>query len=114
MESNIQIFKNPAFGNIRVSGTNEEPLFCLADICKSLNLSNYRMVKDRLNLKGVSNIDTLTNGGIQSMIFINESNLYKVIFQSRKEEADKFQEWVTSEVLPTIRKNGAYMSNDVI
>lgn len=110
----IEIFRNEQFGDIRVAGTSDYPMFCLADVCKSLNLSNYRMVKDRLNLKGVSNIDTPTNGGLQSMIFINESNLYKVIFQSRKEEAEKFQDWVCGEVLPSIRKRGMYATEDTI
>ena len=76
MENNVQIFSNPAFGKVRVTEVNGEPMFCLADICKSLDLSNYRMVKERLNEKGVNSIDTLTNGGIQSMLFINEPNLY--------------------------------------
>ena len=114
MENNIQIFNNPNFGEIRVTEVNGEPMFCLADICKSLDLSNYRMVKERLNEKGVNSIDTLTNGGIQSMLFINEPNLYKAIFQSRKKEAEKFQEWVFDEVLPSIRKHGAYLSNEAI
>ena len=110
----IEVFNNEQFGNIRVAGTNEEPLFCLSDVCKALNLSNYRMVKDRLNEKGVSSIYTLTNGGNQSMLYINESNLYKTIFQSRKEEAEEFQEWITSDVLPSIRKKGIYATDETI
>lgn len=110
----IEIFKNEQFGDIRVAGTNEEPMFCLADVCKALNLSNYRMVKDRLNGKGVSSIDTPTNGGNQSMLYINESNLYKAIFQSRKEEAEEFQEWITSDVIPSIRKHGMYATEKTI
>lgn len=110
----IEIFKNEQFGDIRVAGTNEEPMFCLADVCKALNLSNYRMVKDRLNGKGVSCIDTPTNGGNQSMLYINESNLYKAIFQSRKEEAEEFQEWITSDVIPSIRKHGMYATEKTI
>lgn len=65
-------------------------------------------VKERLNEKGVRSIPTLTNGGEQKLLYINESNLYKTIFQSRKESAERFTEWVTSEVLPTIRKTGSY------
>lgn len=58
------------------------------------------MVKSRLNAKGVSTIDTPTNGGIQKASFVNESNLYKTIFQSRKPDAEKFQDWVCEDVLP--------------
>lgn len=59
-------------------------------------------------------IVTLTNGGIQEMTFITESNLYKVIFQSRKPEAEKFSDWVTSEVLPSIRKHGVYAVDELL
>lgn len=107
----LQVFNNPQFGEIRVTTDEQgEPLFCLADVCKALDLSNPRMVKSRLSQKGVSNSDTPTNGGIQSMTYINEPNLYKCVFQSRKSEASKFQDWVYEEVLPFIRKTGAYYS----
>lgn len=67
-----------------------------------------------MNKKGVVTADTLTNGGIQKSNFINESNLYKVIFQSRKPQAEAFTDWVTSEVLPSIRKHGAYATSETI
>jgi len=67
-------------------------------------------VNQGLIKRGVVITDTLTNGGIQKMTFINESNLYKTIFQSRKESAERFSDWVTGEVLPSIRKNGGYIS----
>lgn len=108
----LQIFKNEEFGQVRVSDENGHVWFCLSDICKSLELTNVTEVKKRLNEKGVSSIETLTNGGKQKLLYINESNLYKVIFQSRKEEAEKFQDWVTDDVLPTIRKTGGYVNND--
>lgn len=75
----IQVFQNECFGSIRVAGTSEQPLFCLADVCKALDLTNPAMVKSRLSAKGISNTDTLTVGGIQSMTYINEANLYKCI-----------------------------------
>lgn len=115
MTSEIQIFNNPQFGEIRVTVTeNNEPMFCLADVCKALDLKNPSDVKTRLSAKGVATADTLTAGGVQSMTYINEANLYKCIFQSRKPEAEKFQDWVCDEVLPSIRKHGAYMSEQVI
>lgn len=106
--SELQIFNNEEFGEIRTITKDNEPMFCLADVCKALELSNPSMIKSRLNEKGISNIDTLTTGGKQKLLYVNESNLYKTIFQSRKESAERFTEWVTSEVLPSIRKTGSY------
>ena len=107
MNTDIQIFQNEQFGTIRTAGTADEPLFCLADICRVLDL-RVSPTKDRLDAKGVSQIDTLTNGGIQSMYFVNEKNLYKVIMRSDKPQAEPFQDWVCGEVLPNIRKTGSY------
>lgn len=104
----LQIFSNSEFGEIRTITKDNEPMFCLADVCKALELSNPSMIKSRLNEKGISNIDTLTTGGKQKLLYVNESNLYKTIFQSRKESAERFTDWVTSEVLPSIRKTGSY------
>lgn len=106
----LKIFTNEEFGEIRTSLVNSEPMFCLSDICKSLGLSQPSKVKERLNEKGVRIIPTLTSGGEQNLLYINEPNLYKAIFQSRKESAERFTEWVTSEVLPSIRKNGGYIA----
>lgn len=104
----LQIFNSEEFGDIRTVTIKNEPMFCLSDICKALGLTQPSKVKERLNEKGVSSIPTLTAGGEQKLIYINESNLYKTIFQSRKESAERFTDWVTSEVLPAIRKTGSY------
>ena len=106
----LKIFTNEEFGEIRTSVVNSEPMFCLSDICKSLGLSQPSKVKERLNEKGVRTIPTLTSGGEQNLLYIKEPSLYKVIFQSRKETEERFTEWETSEVLPSIRKNGGYIS----
>ena len=106
----LQIFNNPEFGSVRTITKDNEPMFCLADVCKALEISNVGNVKQRLSEKGIHTADTPTKGGLQKMIFINEANLYKTIFQSRKESAERFTEWVTSEVLPSIRKNGGYIA----
>lgn len=106
----LQIFESQEFGQIRMVQLNNEPYFCMADICKALELSQPSKVKERLNKKGVNSIPTLTNGGTQNLLYINEANLYKTIFQSRKESAERFTDWVTSEVLPSIRKNGGYIA----
>lgn len=104
----LQIFSNSEFGEIRTITEDDEPMFCLADVCKALEISNVGNVKQRLSEKGIHTADTLTKGGMQKMIFISEANLYKTIFQSRKESAERFTDWVTGEVLPSIRKTGGY------
>ena len=106
----LQIFNSEEFGEIRTITKDDEPMFCLADVCKALEISNVGNVKQRLSEKGIHTADTLTKGGMQKMTFISEANLYKTIFQSRKESAERFTEWVTSEVLPSIRKNGGYIA----
>lgn len=106
--NDLQIFNNEEFGEIRTAVINDEPMFCLADICRVLEIKNVSDCKSRLRQKGIVTTDTLTNGGKQKMIFIDESNLYKTIFQSRKESAERFTDWVTGEVLPSIRKTGSY------
>lgn len=110
----IKVFDNAEFGEVRTAIYNSEPVFCLADVCRVLDITNSGNVKNRLNEKGICTMDTLTSGGMQKMIFITESNLYKVIFQSRKPEAEKFSDWVTSEVLPSIRKHGMYAVDELI
>lgn len=104
----LEIFKNEEFGEIRTVMKDGEPMFCLSDVCKALEISNVGNVKQRLSEKGIHTADTLTKGGVQKMLFINEANMYKTIFQSRKESAERFTDWVTTEVLPSIRKTGAY------
>ena len=106
--NDLQIFNNEEFGEIRTITKDNEPMFCLADVCKALEISNVGNVKQRLSEKGIHTADTLTKGGMQKMTFISEANLYKTIFQSRKESAERFTEWVTGEVLPSIRKTGSY------
>lgn len=122
--SEIQIFNNPQFGEIRIV-TNEanEPMFCLADVCKALDLGNPSQVKSRLKPNGIQLIDNhgvITNEGVSinklgntATNYINEANLYKCIFQSRKADAEKFQDWVCEEVLPSIRKTGSYVMPSV-
>jgi prophage antirepressor-like protein len=105
----LKIFNSNEFGEIRTVMKDGEPMFCLADVCKALGLEQVSRVKTRLKDDGVTTskvIDRL--GREQEATFINESNLYKTIFQSRKESAERFTDWVTTEVLPSIRKTGAY------
>lgn len=109
----IEIFKNESFGEVRVAGTSEQPLFCLADICRVLEIKNVADCKSRLDQRGVVLTDTPTynqHGAevIQQLVYINEKNLYKVIMRSDKPQAEPFQDWVCGEVLPSIRKTGNY------
>lgn len=108
----IKIFENAQFGQIRtVMSDNNEPMFCLADVCNALGLNQPSRVKTRLSENGVTTIKVIdAMNREQQASFINEPNLYKCIFQSRKAEAEIFQDWVTSEVLPTIRKTGGYLA----
>lgn len=109
MKGEIKIFSSERFGDIRTAGTSEEPLFCLADVCRVLEIKNVSDCKSRLNAKGIVLTDTPTNGGNQQLVYINEQNLYKVIMRSDKPQAEPFQDWVCGEVLPSIRKTGGYI-----
>ena len=109
----IEIFKNESFGEVRVAGTSDEPLFCLADICRVLEIKNVADCKSRLDQRGIVLTDTPTynqHGAkvVQQLVYINEKNLYKVIMRSDKPQAEPFQDWVCEEVLPSIRKTGSY------
>lgn len=111
---NVQVF---AFHNheVRTVEQDNDVWFCLKDVCNILDIKNHKDVTSRLNKDGVDStylIDRL--GRQQKATFINESNLYKVIFQSRKEEAEQFTEYVTGTILPTIRKHGVYMTEQLL
>lgn len=93
--NDLQIFNSEEFGEIRTITKDNEPMFCLADVCKALELEQVSRVKARLKADGVTTskvIDRL--GREQEATFINESNLYKTIFQSRKDSAERFTDWV--------------------
>lgn len=98
-------FKN---SNIRIELKNNEPLFCLTDVANALNIKNAHSNRFNFSEKGIHKMYTQTKGGKQELIFIDEANLYRVIFRSNKKEAIDFQNWVFEEVLPSIRKTGGY------
>lgn len=111
----LQIFSNSEFGDVRSIIKDGEPWFCLADACRILEIKNSRDAKNRLMQDGVGTTDIIDNlGRNQTADFINEPNLYKLIFQSRKAEAERFANWVTSEVLPSIRKHGLYAKEELL
>ena len=116
--NDIQVFNNEQFGSIRTAGTADNPMFCLSDICKVLDLQTNK-VKARLNERGVTSIPTPTHNQfgaevIQEMIYVSEQNLYKVIMRSDKPQAEPFQDWVCGEVLPSIRKHGMYATEATV
>ncbi len=113
--SEIKIFQNNQFGEIRVIVENDEPHFSASDVCIALGYSNPRKaVSDHVDSEDVTKRDTLTAGGIQQLAYLNESGVYSLVFGSKLEGAKLFKKWVTSEVLPSIRKNGAYMTESTI
>ena len=111
MTNQIQIFENQEFGTIRtMSNEHGEVMFCGKDVAEALGYSN---TKDAL-LRHVETEDKLgsritTSGQSRTMTFINESGLYSLILSSKLDSAKRFKHWVTSEVLPSIRKQGGYM-----
>lgn len=111
----LQIFKNEQFGEVRTATINNQIYFNLNDCCQILDLSNPRKTIERLNKDGVTTSDIIDSlGRTQQANFINEANFYKLVFQSRKPEAEKFADWVTSEVLPSIRKHGLYATDQLL
>mgnify|MGYP002769484329 CR=1 FL=1 len=112
MNNDIQIF-NYNNREVRTVQKDGEPWFVLKDVCAILDISNHKMTAQRLDVDEVSQtylIDSI--GRKQEMTVINESGLYNVILRSDKPEAKPFRKWVTSEVLPSIRKHGAYMTQE--
>ena len=112
----IQIFNNDQFGNVRVTmNENNEPLFCLTDVCNVIGIANARNVKSRLDEDDVRRVDSIDSlGRNQQVTFITESGLYDVIIRSDNKNAKPFRRWVTSEVLPSIRKHGVYMTENTL
>lgn len=107
----MQIFKNQEFGTIRtISNEQGEALFCAKDVCDALGYKQTHKAVERHVDKGDGmKRPTPTASGIQTMLYINESGLYALILSSKLESARRFKHWVTSEVLPSIRKQGGYI-----
>lgn len=116
MESAIMIFSNPQFGDIRTAGTADKPMFCLADLCKAVELTNPSSVKSRLEKEDVQLVDLhALNGGKEIVgnslaTFVTETGFYEVLLASSSPKVRPFRRWVTGEVLPSIRKTGGYIA----
>ena len=107
----MEIFKNPEFGSIRTFEQDDKVLFCGKDIAKALG---YQRTADAItaHCKGVCILPTPSNGGIQRMKFIPEGDVYRLIVHSKLPSAERFERWVFDEVLPSIRKHGAYITRE--
>lgn len=100
---------------VRMVTIDNDPYFSNADVCKILDINNPSQALKRLKQDGVITNEVIDGlGRKQDMKFVSESNLYKLIFQSKKKEAEAFTDWVTSEVLPAIRKHGLYAIDDLL
>lgn len=111
----LQKYINDKFGQVRATEINGEAWFAAVDICRALGYVNSRKaLADHVDDgdKGVTELPTF--GGIQTLNIINESGLYSLIFGSRLPKARDFRHWITSEVLPSIRKHGAYMTEQTL
>ncbi|MBL26026.1 MAG: hypothetical protein CMM50_00550 [Rhodospirillaceae bacterium] len=108
MQFQLQVFEYQDRSEFRIIDRNGEPWFVLSDVCRALEIKNPGDAADRLDddEKGIVNADT--PGGRQNLSIINESGLYSLILTSRKPAAKRFKKWVTSEVLPAIRRTGRY------
>ncbi|EIR7046973.1 hypothetical protein LXG26_000213 [Campylobacter jejuni] len=114
---NLELFKKDDLEVRVIKDENNEPLFCLKDICDTLELSNISVVKEAINMEfdkgGKFNLTPLkTNGGMQNFIFVKESEVYFILMRSDKPKAKEFRLWITKEVLPSIRRNGNYMQKE--
>ncbi len=109
MNTQIQTFQFQLNQSVRVEMKDGEPLFCLKDVAEILEIQNTKQSRFNLKEDGVHKM-YLTDklGREQEATFINEPNLYRVIFRSNKEEAVKFQDWIFEKVIPQIRKTGSY------
>lgn len=112
MKNKIKIFENEEFGSVRtLKEKNGRVVFCGSDIAKALG---YRNVSDALirHCKGIVKHDTLTNGGIQSLSFISEGDVYRLVAHSKLPRAAEFESWVFDKILPQINHTGGYVANE--
>lgn len=112
-QSQTKVFENPEFGKVRTFMEDDKILFCASDVANALGYSNPRDAVIR-HCKGVVKHDILTSSGCQTVSFISEGSVYRLIAKSKLSTAEKFESWVFDEVLPSTRKHGAYMTEETI
>lgn len=114
MDNQIQVFNNPEFGEIRTICEGDKVLFCGSDVAKALGYQNPSRDVNRHCKAITERCTTDSVGRQQSMLFIPESDVYRLVFGSKLPSAEKFTDWVTEEVLPSIRQHGAYMTQETL
>lgn len=115
METQLQIFKNPDFGDVRTIIRDGEPWFVATDVCRALEIGNPTMALSRLDgdEQALISIEGLSRGNDKGNI-VNEPGLYSLVLGSRKPEAKAFKRWITHDVIPAIRRHGMYAIDDII
>ena len=109
--NHVEIFKNPEFGSVRIIDENGKYLFCGTDVARALGYARPNEAVSK-HCRGTLKRRTPTAGGIQEMLFIPEGDVYRLIVHSKLPSAERFECWVFDEVLPSIRKHGAYMTKE--
>ena len=113
MDNKIEVFKNEQFGEVRTILEGEKVLFCAADVAKALGYTNpNKAVND--HCRAITKRSTPISGKVQSINFIPEGDVYRLIIRSKLPAAEKFELWVFDEVIPTIRKTGGYMTDSLL
>ena len=112
--TNMEIFNNAEFGSVRIIEENGSLLFCASDVAKALGYSNVHSALQR-HCKGVVKRDTVTSTrGIQALTYIPEGDVYRLIVHSKLPSAERFERWVFDEVLPSLRRNGIYITDPLV
>ena len=112
--TNMEIFNNAEFGRVRIIEENGSFLFCASDVAKALGYSNVHSALQR-HCKGVVKRDTVTSTrGIQALTYIPEGDVYRLIVHSKLPSAERFERWVFDEVLPSLRRNGIYITDPLV
>ena len=112
--TNMEIFNNAEFGSVRIIEENGSFLFCASDVAKALGYSNVHSALQR-HCKGVVKRDTVTSTrGIQALTYIPEGDVYRLIVHSKLPSAERFERWVFDEILPSLRKNGIYITDPLV
>lgn len=110
----LQVFNNTEFGQVRTMVINGSPWFVAKDVCECLGLTKHRDAVSRLDGDERGSVEVDTLGGTQQMAAVNEYGLYSLVLSSRKPSAKAFKRWITHEVIPAIRKHGAYMTGETL
>ena len=113
--NDLKVFQNEEFGSVRTIEIDGAPWFNATDVCKCLGFGNPRQaLSSHVAFEDVQKLDMFGQTGRKEANFVNESGLYSLILGSKKPDAKRFKRWVTSEVLPSIRKHGLYAADELL